>query len=57
MTSPDLFVAQRPSWRAPTRGEHVCVGCKGAANLGLGQAWYCRACAPADFFPHNRRGR
>lgn len=46
-----------PLWRAPTEGEHVCVGrgCGGAANLGFMSGWYCARCVPADFFPHNRR--
>lgn len=42
-------------WRAPTRGEHVCARCQGAAVYGWLGAWYCRPCAPADFLPKGRK--
>lgn len=43
-----------PAWRAPTKGEHVCRGCGAAACYGLGAAWLCPRCIPADFLPRNR---
>jgi hypothetical protein len=46
-----------PGWRAPTAGEHVCSGCKGAACFGLGATWFCRACVPAGFLPGDRSAR
>lgn len=51
-----LGPGERPAgWRAPTRGEHACGRCGGAAGFGLGEQWFCRACAPADFLPAGRR--
>jgi hypothetical protein len=34
---------------------HICRACgKPGASCGIGDAWHCRACAPADFWPHSR---
>lgn len=36
---------------------HVCAkpGCgKPGATCGVGNAWFCASCAPADFWPKNR---
>lgn len=52
----DLFDDARAAagWRQPTQGEHVCGRCRGAACYGLGTAWFCPRCAPADFLPKDR---
>lgn len=45
---------ERPAgWRPVTdaKREQACRTCAGAASCGLGEAWYCVACAPADFWP------
>jgi hypothetical protein len=52
-----MATAETPApraWRQPTRGEHVCATCRGAACYGLAGAWYCQACAPAGFLPKDR---
>lgn len=43
-------------WRQPTKGEHACTRCKGAAVYGYGASWFCRACRPAGFLPKDREG-
>lgn len=53
----DLFEAAPAApadWRQPTRGEHVCAGCVGAACFGLHGTWYCRRCVPVGFLPSSR---
>ena len=55
----DLFANPelQPGWRAPTKGDHVCHVCKGAACYGEGRTWCCRTCVPAGFLPADRSAR
>jgi hypothetical protein len=49
---------ERPAgWRAPTARDHVCHRCGGLAVFGQHTTWFCRAHAPADFFPSARESR
>lgn len=51
----DLTTA-RP-WRAPTRGEETCHGCRAAAPFQDGKTAWCRRCLPAGFMPSTRAAR
>lgn len=57
--TPSPMQAPRPTgWRAPDLPlEHVCRTCSGAAVCGIGEAWFCTACVPDDWFPTKRTGR
>lgn len=37
---------------------HICRACqKPGASCGIGEAFYCPACVPSNFWPHKRGGQ